>query len=136
MSQALDLRRAPIRLARDELPVTEQAPVTRGSRRRPMLRLREVIAVNLQRDDEEALRPPLLFMLHWFVAERDLGQLDLDGYADYWGVSARTAYRAQRRFREALPGEHDPNFALWACRHRERAAGWRGLADSYVRIKG
>jgi len=58
--------------------------------------------------------------------------VDVPGFAEFWGESERTVYRALAVFRRAFPGEADPNRVLDCCHVWDDSLGWRGLAESEV----
>lgn len=53
------------------------------------------------------------FVQAWGIARRDLGRPpSIEEYAEWWGESRATAYRAQALFREAFPGNDTPDAML------------------------
>jgi hypothetical protein len=113
---------------------TDDEPPTRR------MRLEEVAALNLGVAVHDRLVTGVfVFMLRWEVAatERASAGLSLDDLADFWGESVRSVYRALRTFRIAFSGETNPNRLLLQCAHgRNRAAGWRGIAQFTVSVDG
>jgi hypothetical protein len=76
----------------------------------------------------------MAFMVEWNMARESLGQSELtvEEFADWWHVHIRTAYRDQARFRDAFPGESNPDrlldaaLAEWSS--REGVSGLASLA--------
>jgi hypothetical protein len=71
----------------------------------------------------------LSFMAAWDVAQERLRKrpITLEEYADYWRVTRATAFREQKRFRDAFPGETTPERLLDVA-----AAQW----DNRTGVKG
>jgi hypothetical protein len=61
----------------------------------------------------------LTFVAAWGIATESLGHppVSVEEYADWWKESYPTAYREQKLFREALPGETTPE-RIWTQARR------------------
>lgn len=63
------------------------------------------------------------FMICWFSTVRELDrEPTVEEYAETWGVSRRTAFREQERFRQAFPGEQTPTRIMSAIAARQADA--------------
>jgi hypothetical protein len=77
------------------------------------------------------------FLVSWSIVYQALGRApSIEEYGDWWKLSRSTAFREQALFREAFPGEHDPERVVvamldaWDSRQGVRGLG--GVPASLV----
>lgn len=110
-------------------------PVTlRRKKRRPTLQ-----QLAAKRVGQTSGARVVAFIVQWAVASEALGhELTLEEYADWWHASRSTVFREQARFREAFPGEANPQ-RLVDLLGNEEGATWfkRGVsACARTALKG
>jgi hypothetical protein len=79
------------------------------------------------------------FIVQWAIAAEALGHaLTLDEYADWWHASRSTVFREQARFREAFPGETNPQRLVDLLRAEEGATFFKRGVSACARtaLKG
>ena len=111
--------------------LTDESPVTLAS-------LEEIVSLNSAPGaSDREISGPLVFVMQWEIARRALGRApSTDEFADFWGASTRTVYRSLKRFREAFPGELDPDRIAQLGQPRNNNFGWRAFATLRVPVVG